>query len=233
LASWESGRRTISALALDRVLAALGLDLVLVPRADDHTDAALRRHLHLSLTQRLRLALGESPKLPVHARGERWRELGSLARSGQVVLEGQLAVAAWLPVGSVEHPVVRVFQPRTRITSGHLSTSTCDGDPPASVIPVMMEVGERVWVQPPGELALPSEEETRLRNVCQLLHSEAPVDDAKRRRPAHRDPDESGEDWRLLRTKTVRHLPDMRDGRGWRLGTSASLAQRLRTDRRA
>jgi hypothetical protein len=96
------------------------------------------------------------------------------------------------------------------------------------VIPLMMETGQRLWVLPPAELALLTEQQTRLRQVDQILYACAPRDDADRRRPAHRDPDESGEDWRLLRTKSVTNRPDMRDGRGWRLGAAASLAQRLR-----
>ncbi|MCW2571701.1 MAG: hypothetical protein JWO88_1759 [Frankiales bacterium] len=91
-----------------------------------------------------------------------------------------------------------------------------------------METGQRLWVLPPAELALLTEQQTRLRQVDQILYACAPRDDADRRRPAHRDPDESGEDWRLLRTKSVTNRPDMRDGRGWRLGAAASLAQRLR-----
>lgn len=233
VAAWEAGGRSPSSDALDRVLAAVGLDVVLVPRAADEVDAVLRRHLMLSLTQRLRLALGESPKLPVHARSELWRELGALARRGQVVLDGQLAVAMWLPLGPVERPGVNVFHPRTGITAERIGARIRDGNAPAAAISFMMEVGERVWVLPPGELAFPSAQEVRLRQADLLLNAQAPIDDAARRRPAHRDPDEAGEDWRLLRTKGVKNRPDMRDGRGWRLGASASLAQRLRLEGQA
>jgi hypothetical protein len=105
-----------------------------------------------------------------------------------------------------------------------------EGDAPRAVISFMMEVGERLWVLPPGELALPSEQETALRQADLLLRAHAPLDTADRLRPAHRDPNESDEDLRMLRTKSVHCRPDMRDGRGWRLHVSASLAQRLRDE---
>lgn len=230
LASWESGRRVPSVAALDRALAVAGLDLVLVRGADRDGDVELLRHLHLSLTQRLRIALGESHVLSTPARSELWQELGRLARRGQVVLAPPLAHALWLPIGRVLRPAVTVFHAKTALSATHVDTRVRDGDAPRAAIPLMMEIGERVWVLPPGELALPSETETRLRFADELLHARAALDDAARRRPAHRDPDESGEDWRLLRTKSAVHRPDMRDGRGWRLRASASLAQRMRDE---
>ena len=229
LASWESGRRHPTAASLDRALAAAGLDLALVPRLDPADDLALRRHLQLSLTQRLRLALGESPVL-LHATGHLWREMRALARRGQVVLEPPLATALWLPIGPVAAPRVSVFHPRTAISRGRIEVRRPDGDAPRSAIPFLMEVGEKVWVLPPGELARPTATETALRQADLMLHAQAARDDASRRRPAHRDPDEGDEDYRLLRTKSVTRRPDMRHGRGWRLRASASLAQRLREE---
>lgn len=228
VAAWEAGRHQPSTAVLDRVLAATGLDLVLAPRLHADASAALVRHLRLSLTQRLRLALGESPALSCPARSPVWAELGAIARRGQVVVEPPLAPALWLPLGRVGHLRVSVFHAAAALAlRGRVDVRLCEGDAPAAAIPFMMEIGEQLWVLPPGELALPSPQETQLRVAGQLLHAYAPLDDLSRRRPAHRDPDEPGEDWRMLRTKTVMHRPDMRDGRGWRLGAAASLAQRL------
>jgi transcriptional regulator with XRE-family HTH domain len=228
-ASWESGRRRPAASALDAALAAVGLDLALVPRLQPGDSAALRRHLHLSLTQRLRLALGESPALSCPARTPAWLELGWLARRGQVVVEGQLARALWLPLGGVTRPAVSLFHARVDSPArGHVDVRVRGGAAPRPAVPFMMETGERLWVLPPGELALPDELDAQLRRADELLHAYAPLDDAARRRPAHRDPDEPDEDRRMLRTKGVRDRPDMRDGRGWRLGAPASLAQQLR-----
>jgi hypothetical protein len=93
---------------------------------------------------------------------------------------------------------------------------------------VSLDAGRQVWVAPPAELALPDHDTTRLLQAAQLLDEEAARDDAHRRRPAHRDPDERDEERRLLVTKAVTHRPDLCDGRAWRLGGAASLAQRLR-----
>ena len=230
LASWESGRRQPTAAALDRVLAAAGLDLVLTSRASDVDDRALRAHLRLSLTQRLRVALGESHVLACPARSDLWRELGHLARRGQVVLEPPLAHALWLPIGRVARPAVSIFHAKTAFSARWFDVRARGGDAPRAAIPLMVETGERVWVLPPDELARPNAIEATLRLAAALLDAQGALDDAGRRRPAHRDPDESGEDWRLLRTKTARDRPDMRDGRGWRLDASASLAQRMRDE---
>lgn len=227
IAAIESGAQSPKAATIDEVLAAVGLDVSLVARLGDERDLALERHLRLSLTQRLRIALGERETLPTRARSDVWRDLGRLARRGQVVVEPPLATALWLPVGRVDRATVSVYHARTAICRGHIDVRVREGDAPACAIFFMMEVGERLWVLPPGELARPTQQETQLRQADLLLHAQAPHDKADRRRPAHRDPDEAGEDWRMLRTKSIRDRPDMRDGRGWRLGAPASLAQRL------
>lgn len=228
IADLEAGKHSPTAALLDRVLAVSGLELAASPRAAEDADAALVRHLRLSLTQRLRIALGESPVLPAAARSPVWRALGALARRGQVVLEPPLAHAMWLPLGRVPHPAVSVFHAKTTLDRGELDVRVRPGDAPAAAVSFLMEVGERVSVMPPGELALPTERDARLRQADLMLQAYAPRDDGARRRPAHRDPDEANEDWRLLKTKSVRERPDLRNGRGWRLGASASLAQRLR-----
>lgn len=231
LASWESGRRRVSASALADALAVADLDLLLVPRLPPSDDAPLRRHLQRSLSQRLRLALGEPLALPAPPMGAPWHELAAASRLGQLVLEPPLAHAMWLPLGQVSPITVSVFHPRKQIArTAHVDIRVRDGDAPRSVLPFNMGMGERVWVRPPAELALPTEHDTALRQADVLLHARAARDNSHRRRPAHRDPDESAEDYRLLRTKSVRNPPDLRDGRGWRLNTSASLAQRLRDE---
>jgi hypothetical protein len=98
------------------------------------------------------------------------------------VLEGRLAVAIWLPLGVVEPVTI---------------TSVGDQDRP-SLVPITLVHSARVWVPPPGELAMPDEQMTWLRQADLLLHAEGARDDADRRRPPHRDPDENDEHWRLL-----------------------------------
>ncbi|MDT7544844.1 MAG: hypothetical protein QOE99_954 [Actinomycetota bacterium] len=210
----ESGHRNATSAVLDRLLASVGLDVCLVPRLDDESSTALRRHLSLSLTQRLRLALGESPSVHVPPRTRAWQDLVTLSRQSRVVLEGQLATAIWLPVGIVEP----------------ISTSTvCEHEHP-SLVPITLVHSSRVWVRPPGELAMPDEQTTLLRQADLLLHAHAALDDAERRRPPHRDPDEDDEHWRLLVTKGAGQVvrPDARLSRAWRLNAPASLQQQLR-----
>lgn len=81
---------------------------------------------------------------------------------------------------------------------------------------------------PNGELL--AEEVDLLRLAAQLLHQGAARDDADRRAPAHRDPDEWDEASRLLRTKGTQRLaqPVPELGRAWRLGGPVSLAQVVR-----
>jgi hypothetical protein len=196
------------------LLASVGFDLVLAPRLDEETSAGLRRHLRLSLTQRLRLALGESRSVHAPPRTEAWQDLVALSRQGRVVLEGQLATAIWLPIGVV----------------GQLTTSTVADQDHPSLVPIALVDSCRVWVPPPGELAMPDEQTTLLRQADLLLHAKAALDDAHRRRPPHRDPDEDDEHWRLLVTKGADRVvrPDARLSRAWRLGAPASLHQQLR-----
>jgi transcriptional regulator with XRE-family HTH domain len=210
----ESGRQGISVALLDQILGAAGLDVWLAPRLDGETAKELRRHLRLSLTQRLRLALGESSSVHAPPRTPAWAELVRVSQLGHVVLEGRLAVAIWLPLGVVE--------PVTITTVG-------DHDRP-SLVPITLVHGARVWVPPPGELAMPDEQTTQLRRADLLLHAEGARDDADRRRPPHRDPDEHDEHWRLLVTKGADQVerPDPRLSRAWRLQAPASLHQQLR-----
>jgi hypothetical protein len=64
-----------------------------------------------------------------------------------VLLEPSLAHALWLPIGVVRRPAVSVFHAKTAL-SGHLvEVRLRDGDAPRSAIPLMVEMGERVWVR--------------------------------------------------------------------------------------
>lgn len=230
VAGWESGRHSPTVALLELVLAAGDLDLVLVDRQSEPADAALRRHLHLSLTQRLRLALGEPAGLTLPTRTPVWAELHSKARLGQVVIEPPLATAIWLPLGQVACITVSIFHARTALDRGDIEFRLREGDAPPSLIPVPMDPMDgcaKVWVQPPAELARPSAEQSLLWRADHLLSSEAARDMSNRRRPAHRDPDASSEDYRVLQSAAAARRPDMRDGRAWRLGAPASLAQQL------
>jgi transcriptional regulator with XRE-family HTH domain len=214
LSGAESGRSGISAALLDQLLESVGLDVGLVPRLDAEASAELRRHLRLSLTQRLRLALGEPPSVHVPPRTRAWQHLLGLSREGRVVLEGQLATAIWLPIGVVEQ----------------ITTSTVGDNDHPSLVPITLVHSSRVWVRPPGELAMPDEQSALLRQADLLLHAHAALDDADRRRPPHRDPDEDDEHWRLLVSKGADQVvrPDARLSRAWRLNAPASLQQQLR-----
>jgi transcriptional regulator with XRE-family HTH domain len=227
VAAWECGERAPSATLLEAVLALADLDLALVPRVHEGADEALRRHLHLSLTQRLRLALGEPMGLSARLRTQTWADLSALSRRGQVVLEGAVAAAMWLPIGPVTTVQVSLFRAKGTPEAQSVEVRLREDQLAPSLIPVVMQGLARVWVLPPAELGRPTDEQAQLLLADRVLHAEAPVDDAYRRRPAHRDPDAMAEDWRLLQTKSVLVRPDMRDGRAWRLGAAASLAQQV------
>lgn len=224
----EAGRQSPSATVLDRLLEAVGLDLVLCPRDDGAEDLELRQHLLLSLTQRLRLALGESRVLQAPCRTAGWAELLMLSRRGKVVVEPPLADALWFPTGPVSPVAVTLHSPHDAPTTVVVQVRLAEQPPSSALIPVILQIGRRVWVSPPSDLALRDERIGRLRQADVLLHQCAARDGAGRRRPAHRDPDECDEEWRLLVTKGASgHRPDPRDSRAWRLDASASLAQRL------
>jgi hypothetical protein len=229
LAGAEAGQRGLSLATLERVLSAAGLDIALVPRLVTDDIQPLVRHLHLSLTQRLRLGLGLSADLRVRPSGGIWAELVALTRLGTVVLEPPLAHSVWLPTGAVSRVAV-VLHASDPVAATSFPVRRSEEKPRGWLVPVTMQEGRRVWVAPPAVLAMADDLAAQLRQVDTLLHTRAPLDDAERRRPAHRDPEEWREDWRLMVTKAIRpeQRPDVRDGRAWRLGSAASLAQRLR-----
>jgi transcriptional regulator with XRE-family HTH domain len=189
----ERGYRMPTATVVDRLLKAAGLDLVLAEPIDARDRDELVAHLRRSLTQRLRLGLGLSADLRVPATGPEWRELMALSRVGRIVIEPPLAWRLWLPSGRSTPVRVRVHQLRAELPHLEAVSATVSEAPPAaSLVPVALVWLHRVWVAPPAELALDPVAD-RLRLADLLLHDEAARDDAGRRRPAHRDPDERAE----------------------------------------
>lgn len=231
IAGAEAGSRGISIAVLDRLLTCMSMDLVLAPSLSSSDPTAVRRHLRRSLTSRLRLGLGEQPSIYAAPRTPAWAELVALARVGRVVVAPPLAVALWLPLGTVAPIQVSLHDLTHPSPPTHFVDVEVSGSPVAAdLVAVAMSVGTSVWVPTPAALTMPTHQNALLRHADLLLHAEAPVDDAGRRRPPHRDPAERDEDWRLLVTKGAGALqrPDLRDSRAWRLGAAASLAQRLR-----
>ena len=231
----ERGHRVPTTALLDRVLGAADLDLMLCERVSSVEHDALVAHLRLSLTERLRLALDEPSPLGRHGVTAPWRELLALAGSAvAVVLDRPLALRLWLPAGPVTPIRVRVHRPRGDLPPLAAVEAVVTHAPrPAGVVPVNLRRGRRVWVEPPAELAVdPVADQLRLADL--LLHDQAARDDAGRRRPPHRDPDESAETTRLECTKGSERivLPEVTEGRGWRLDAAASLAQLLGPDGR-
>jgi transcriptional regulator with XRE-family HTH domain len=229
VAAWESGKRTPTLRTMAQVLAQVGRVLA-IDEQPTTAGSELIGYLRLSLTSRLRLALGEpfTPYAP--ARGQAWRALLALGRCGVVVLQPPAATGIWIPVPASSTVTVTVHRPHAELPqlAGVDVTTTSEAGPP-SLVPVTVEGPVRVWVLPPAELLVC--ERRQLRHVADLLAEFAARDDAGRCQPAHRDPDEWIEAARMLMTKGTeqleRPLPEL--GRAWRLGSAASLAQAVRT----
>lgn len=229
VAAWESGSRKPSVMALQRILDAVGLDLHLGPGGAGPPSPELRAHLRLPLTSRLRLALGEPASPYVRATGSAWLGLVRLGRLGSVVLQPPVALGLWVPQPArqlVDVTVHGQLAPLPPQESVNVAVSA-DGAP-ASVVSVTVDGPVRVWVKPPAELV--ADQTCGLRQAAALLDALGALDDAGRRRPAHRDPDEWAEGWRLLLTRGTEGLRQPRGelSRAWRLGAPASLAQSVR-----
>lgn len=229
LAAWEARRRTPSVAVLIRVLARAGLELALASAAAPE-DAALVAHLRRPLTARLRLALGESPNLHLHPASARWQALARAALTGIVVLEEPVATAIWVPAPPQRGPIpLTVHQPRRELPELEgLRLTPTDEPPPPQRIPITVRWAEEVWVLPPAELLL--QQQHALRQAAKLLEQRAPVDDAGRRRPAHRDPDARSEQERAMWSRMPARAEVLggRFSRAWRLDAPASAAQQLR-----
>jgi transcriptional regulator with XRE-family HTH domain len=228
VANWESGRRVPSLPSLRRLLDMQGLVLTARPRPAEPS-AELVRHLCLPLTARLRLALGEHPSPYVPASSEAWRALLTLGRLGRVVVQPPVATGIWTPIEPCKHVSVVVHAPHREVPVVSGMDAVVSAEPAAaSLLPVTVEGPVRVWVLPPRELL--RDDATRLELAADLLDATDARDDAGRRAPAHRDPDEWVEAARMLMTKGTdaleRPMPEL--GRAWRLGGSVSLQQAVR-----
>jgi transcriptional regulator with XRE-family HTH domain len=226
----EAGRQVPSGRVLEALVAAAGLELS-VDRPVQALCAHTRRHLHHSLSVRLHLALGgnghpyDRPFLPA------WQQLGLLSGKGVVHVTGELARALWLPAMSPPEPVVGVDVRRAVLVPPAPDLRVQLGPAPSTcTITVPLTVG-RIVTPSPDELALDPQHAAwrrALRSVSHELERQAPLDRARRRRPAHREPRRLDESTRLLfaRRWTARFLPpDAHDVRGWRLGDVVGMDQ--------
>lgn len=208
VANWESGRCLPSLQHLEEVLALQGRELSARVRPQPPSDA-LVRHLHLSLTSRLRLALGEHPNPYVRATGDAWRALLVLGRAGRAVLRPPVATGVWIPVEPCGRVQVVVHEPRKELAELPGADVVTTTDPPApSLVPVTVEGPVRVWVLPPAELL--AADVVQLDQAATLLAASDSRDDRDRRAPAHRDPNEWVEGARMQMTKN----PKGSSGRG-------------------
>lgn len=219
----ESGRQLPSLRVLQALVAVAGLD-VTVDRPLEPLCTHVRRHLHLSLSVRLHLALGgqgrpwQRPVLPA------WHQLGLLATSGRVFATGDLATSLWLPATEPVTPVTVGVQ----LGEGMALPATPQLDvaparlPSLASVTVPLTIGA-LHAPPPGELALdPAHAGKRraLRAVAAELELHAPRDPGGRRSPPHREPQREDEVLRLLFARPWNSRfrpPDRLDGRGWRL----------------
>jgi transcriptional regulator with XRE-family HTH domain len=228
--NWEAGLREPSMESLRKVLALQGLELTARP-PEAEPSPELIGHLQLPLTARLRLALGESPNRYHRAKGDAWRALVVLGRLGTAVVQPAVATGIWVPVVASERVRVVVHEPRVALPAcAGADVCATDAPPAPSLVPVAVDGPVRVWVLPPAELLV--EEVRQLRLAASLLAAAEQRDDADRRAPAHRDPNEWVEAARMLMTKGTDHLerPDPERGRAWRLGGAVSLAQAVRLE---
>jgi len=206
-ADWESGRSVPSFDRIDEVLAALHLDLRLVPRAvEPEGEAAVRRHLRRSLTQRAGRALGEHLECVVEA-----------CRQAPRLLTGPAAAGVWVPHVVARGPLPLPRRPR-QPGLVPLYVATADGRRPGPA-----------FVAPPAQLVRDglAEQWPALLTAARLLAQERPRDAAGRRLPVHRDPDDDRELHDLAQTLTWggrgRMPVSPLDSRGWRLDGAATL----------
>lgn len=236
----EAGRSNPSVQTLDRLLRAGGLTLSVAEQPSP--DPELESYLVLSLSARLYLALGGDLNVRDRRPGP-WQDLGVVASRGRVDLEGAAAVGVWVPgvrtplplhVRLDDRPVpgVRQLRPDPRTTE-HVCVRRAPAPVHSGAVPVAVLRGGRVHVPPPLLLAghpEVGEHASRLRAAADLLYARAPLTAGHARTPAHRDPDEAAEAERLYARGDVAYGqgPFRLDGRGWRLGGPATLAQWLR-----
>lgn len=231
VADAERGTRLPSLAVIQRMLTIAELTLSLAPTdapPPEEAERALRRYLRRPLTQRLRLALDESPY--ALTQGPVWRELAALSRVGDVLLQPPLAYRLWLPDGPATPVRVVLHRPHSAVpATDAVQVDVVDEPRPPRAVSVALQPPQQVWVPTPDELPV-DDVAARLRSAAALLHDEAARDDGGRRRPPHRDPQDRAEYERVTHTKSI---PDPYVGsptrsRAWRIGGAASLAQHVR-----
>ncbi len=208
-ARWEAGDGSPTATRLDEVLAALGYDLRLTERAiEPRGEAAVRRHVSRSLTERAREALAEQYDAVVTA-----------CRKHPRLLSGPAAVGLWVP-GVVARGPLPLPRAATRRGTVALHLTSTGGPAVAHVPTPAMLITDGAHEHWPG-----------LTTAERLLSEESRRDAAGRRSPGHRDPDEEREARDLAPTltwgATVRTPVSPSDSRAWRLGSAVSLDQQL------
>lgn len=228
VAAVEAGRHEPSLPVLRALLAVADLELTLDCTVPDLCNHVLR-HLRLSLSVRLHLALGGSGRPWTPPRLPAWEQLNVVARRARACLRGDVARGLWLP-GAVGVPPLVEVPPGTaqRLPSTpDLRVREARVDD-ACTVSVSLVTGA-ACTPAPGELALdPAQAEWRrsLRSVAAALDAQAPRDEQGRRTPAHFEPRREEEVWRLLfarRWNQRLRPPDPLDARGWRLGDEASM----------
>ena len=212
-AGWESGATSPSARKLDAVLGVLGLDLRLIPRAvEPPGEDAVRRHLRRSLSDRARTASGRF--LP---------DVAAACREHPRLLTGTAAVGVWVPDAVATEPVSLADVP----AGGGMIALRLD-------VPYDRDGPCVAFVPPPSCLISADADRSwpALLTAARLLDEHAPLDEAGRRLPAHRDPDEEREARDLAHTLTWGGrgpLPvSPLDSRAWRLDGPATLDDVLR-----
>lgn len=236
----ESGRRRVSAHALDALLAACGLDLGLFPRSDGDACEHLRHHLRLSTSARLHLSMG-GDGVALATGSPLWLDLARLAEATEVLLDGPAAAGTWVPGLPVPTTVAvgvwatprRSPLPRTpSVTVRELQRPRGRGPWDRAVRVATPRLGA-VRVPPPAELLLDrrcDQVAPALRAAARCLHLHSGRDAGDRRAPPQCQPDEEGEAYHLGRSLThvlLARPPSATDSRGWRTDSSVSLRQWL------
>ena len=245
VAGVEADQHRPSLAVLEALLGACGLELVTqaaveVPAACTH----LRAHLTLSLSQRISDTISDTISGTGRA-DEVVHGLRLAAEAGVAVLEPVAAAAAWVPGVAWPLPVVvTVFPaahgwPRRRPQAPApevVVLRRVSAPSPSGLVRVRLPASVLdVHVHSPDVLARDvscRESRRALAAAARLLDVERGRDAVGRRAPAHRQPDEDGEAWRL--SQALRYIsgdspmrPRAVDSRAFRLDAPVSLPQWL------
>ena len=244
LVAAEAERRGPSWSMVSQVLAAAGLEPAIDLRRGPACDH-LVRHLQLSLSQRLYVALGGTVdtrmalRAPPHPPA--WPLLPQWAWGAELHVHGASAVGLWVPGVPPVSELVRSgatcvsdsAEAQARATGLQLVEGGRDRTCSVTV-PLPVSV---LHVPPPHELALDpgcAPWRRALRVAAGLLDAQAARDRAGRRVAAHLVLDRPGEQERSRWSRPWGDRmkpPDVLDGRGWRLQDEGSFSDWL--DRRA